>query len=285
MSTFFPGALFARHLERHPEWASDLIGAVYDDGADEDGFPIRGAEDGALVVETPAGPRRIVFRALAIGGIDCCTPPSLALANRLRHAERLLADANWFGAYARFAGLREGDPVDAEHRDRVVARMKARLDATMPKASEALADRAPGFLLDLCSTLFSIDQGRPFGTEAALKLARALQDSACKPVAAKLYLAVYRAEGNKWVLAEAASTLRAIPLYQDLDRLEAEIEPPAAERDRPAAAAVLTSIAAGHRERGRLVDALRVIRKARTYGTSDHLLNVLRAIEADIAKG
>lgn len=45
-----------------------------------------------------------------------------------------------------------------------------------------------------------------------------------------------------------------------------------------------TSIAAGYRERGRPADALRVIRKARTYGTSDHLLNVLRAIEADIAK-
>ena len=55
------------------------------------------------------------------------------LANRLRDEARVASDANWFGAYARWAGLSDGDAIDAERRNTVVARMKERLDACYAK--------------------------------------------------------------------------------------------------------------------------------------------------------
>jgi hypothetical protein len=281
MPTSFPGALFARYLESHHAAASDLVGAVYDNGFDDDGFPICGVEDGALLIQTPAGSRKIAFRALGNAEIDCCTPASLALANRLRDEARVASDANWFGAYARWAGLTDGDAIDTERRNTVVARMKKRLDATMPRASDALSDRAPGFLLDLCSALYAIDHEKPFQVETVRTLARALEDSPCKVVAAKLHLAIYRAGDDKWALAEAAAVLRAANRYRELERLEGEIGPPADERDRAAAAAVLTSVAAGYLDRGSLGHAARVARKAKDYCMSDHLQNLLAAVEAE----
>ena len=85
----------------------------------------------------------------------------------------MASNANWFGAYARWAGLSDGDAIDTERRNKVVARMKEHLDAAMPRASDVLSDRAPGFLLDLCSALYAIDHGKPFQVETVRTLARA----------------------------------------------------------------------------------------------------------------
>ena len=133
----------------------------------------------------------------------------------------MASNANWFGAYARWAGLSDGDAIDTERRNKVVARMKERLDAAMPRASDVLSDRAPGFLLDLYSALYAIDHGKPFQVETVRTLARALEDSPCKVVAA------------------------------------------------------------GYLDRGSLGDAARVARKAKDYCMSDHLRNLLAAVEAE----
>ena len=172
--------------------ASDLVGAVYDNGVDDDGFLICGVEDGALLIQNTGGVTQIAFRALGNAEIDCCTPASLALANRLRDEARVASDANWFGAYPQWAGLTDGDAIDTERRNKVVARMKEHLDATMPRASDALSDRAPGFLLDLCIALYAIDHEKPFQVETVRTLARALEDSPCKVVAAGSWTGSWR---------------------------------------------------------------------------------------------
>ena len=139
MPTSFPARCSPATWRIDHAAASDLVGAVYDNGVDDDGFLICGVEDGALLIQTPAGSRKIAFRALGNAEIDCCTPASLALANRLRDEARVASDANWFGAYARWAGLTDGDAINTERRNTVIARMKKRLDATMPRGHQMLS--------------------------------------------------------------------------------------------------------------------------------------------------
>ena len=106
----------------------------------------------------------------------------------------------------------------------------------MPRASDVLSDRAPGFLLELCSALYAIDHGKPFQVETVRTLARALENSPCKVVAAKLHLAIYRAGDHKWALAEAAAVLRAANRYRELERLLRRGKsglPPTSETGRP----------------------------------------------------